>query len=753
MSKLLEVDDLRTRIKLRTATVHAVDGLSFDVESGETVGIVGESGCGKTMAAMSIMQLLPRGGFIAGGEIRLQGRDLVKLPMDELRKVRGNDIGMIFQDPMTSLNPTMMIGKQIAETVRIHRDVSKDAALDRAAEVLDLVGLPRPKERLRDYPHQLSGGLRQRVMIAMALACDPKLLIADEPTTALDVTIQAQILGLLDRIKRELGMGIILITHDMGVIAGRADKVLVMYAGRKVETAETIDLFTNVRHPYTEALLASIPQLDQDKSQELYSIPGLPPDLRRPPLACRFAPRCAFATEQCRTEEPPLGGPDPAHPFACFHPRDSSAADMGELGAALIADAEKNKALMETFGKELEILATTDEPEVAPAPAKDGTGTVLEFRNVSREFPVTAGAVLRRRIGSLYAVTNVELAIRRGETFGLVGESGCGKTTLGRIGVGLETPTSGEVLFNGTDLGTVKGGDFRKLRRDLQFMFQDPYASLDPRMRVREIIAEPLDIAGIGTSQERTDNVRRLLDEVGLAYDAMDRYPHEFSGGQRQRLGLARAMALNPAVIVADEPVSALDVSIRSQVLNLMKRLQVAHGLTYIVISHDLSVVRYLADRIGVMYLGKLVEVGTGEDIYERSAHPYTAGLLDAIPLPNPELARAKTAVPIRGELPSPVNPPSGCRFRTRCPRAQDKCAAEVPLLRSFGGEHTAACHFPLQEPAEKASVASVPDASGVGVAGTGTTDKAAAQLGVSTSPDDAGGDAAPGDGATEQPS
>jgi len=643
VTRVLEVEGLKTHIKLRSGIVHAVDGVSFEVEAGETVGIVGESGCGKTMAALSIMRLLPRGGYVAGGEIRFFGRDLVKLTDAELRQVRGNEIGMVFQDPMTSLNPTMMSGKQIAEAVTIHREVSKEQAMKRAAEVLDMVGLPRPGERLRDYPHQLSGGLRQRVMIAMALACDPKLLIADEPTTALDVTIQAQILALLDRIKRELGMGIVLITHDMGVIAGRADRVIVMYAGRKVETAETVNLFQNVRHPYTEALLASIPQLDQDKTQELYSIPGLPPDLRRPPLVCRFAPRCAFATQQCRTEDPPLGGDDPAHPYACFHPRRSSVAEMGELGASLIAEAEKNKALMESFGKELELLETAPEPQIAGVADRDGGPEfILEFRDVSKEFPVTKGAILRRRIGAVHAVTDVQLGLRRGETFGLVGESGCGKTTLGRMGVALEIPTSGHILFNGTDLSTVKGHDFRELRRDLQFMFQDPYASLDPRMRVKEIISEPLDIARRGSSEDRVETVRRLLDEVGLAHDAMERYPHEFSGGQRQRLGLARALALNPKLIVADEPVSALDVSIRSQILNLMKRLQGSHGLTYIVISHDLSVVRYLADRIGVMYLGKLVEIGTGDDIYTRPAHPYTAGLLEAIPVPNPEAARAK---------------------------------------------------------------------------------------------------------------
>jgi len=709
MTRLLEVDGLETRIRLRSGTVHAVDDLSFDVETGETVGVVGESGCGKTMAAMSIMRLLPRGGFISGGEIRLHGRNLIGLTEEEMRKVRGDEVGIVFQDPMTSLNPTMSVGRQIAETVSIHRDVSKQAAMARAVETLEMVGVPRPRERVHDYPHQLSGGLRQRVMIAMALACEPKLLIADEPTTALDVTIQAQILHLLDRLKQDLGMGIVLITHDMGVIAGRADRVVVMYAGRKVETAGTVALFRNVRHPYTEALLASIPKPDQDKTQPLYSIPGIPPDLRRPPLACRFAARCAFATDRCRAEDPPLGGDDPSHPFACFHPRHSSADEMGELGASLLAQAERNQAMVGAYGKELEILVSgDDEPTAPPSSESDDGGRrehVLEFVDVTREFEVHAGAIFRKRIGTLHALSGIGLAIKRGETFGLVGESGCGKTTLGRIGVALDTPTSGHVVFNGVDLGSVKGGELRRLRRDLQLMFQDPYASLDPRMRVKEILAEPLDIAGRGTPAERLQTVHRLLDEVGLAHDSIGRYPHEFSGGQRQRIGLARALALNPEVIVADEPVSALDVSIQSQILNLMKRVQATHGLTYIVISHDLSVVRYMADRIGVMYLGKLVEVGPGNDIYAKPAHPYTAGLVEAIPVPNPEIARERSGkVAVRGELPSPLNPPSGCRFRTRCPFANDICAEEEPKLRSFGPGHVAACHFPLQPPSDQPS-------------------------------------------------
>jgi peptide/nickel transport system ATP-binding protein len=709
VAPLLEVVDLKTEIKLRKATVHAVDGLSFEVAAGETVGIVGESGCGKSMAAMSIMRLLPQRAYIAGGEVRLDGRDLTKLSEDEIRKVRGNEIGMVFQDPMTSLNPTMPIGKQISEAVLIHRDVSKQEATDRAAEVLGLVGLPKPAERLRDYPHQLSGGLRQRVMIAMALACEPKLLIADEPTTALDVTIQAQILRLLDTIKQDLGMGIILITHDMGVIAGRADRVVVMYAGQKVETAPTLELFRRVRHPYTEALLASIPRLDQDKSQALYSIPGIPPDLRNPPPACRFAARCAFATDECRTTPPPLRAGDPGHLFACYHPRDVASSEIGAAAAALLLEAERNATLVKTFGQEMQLLTSAASaasvPEKSPPGAADD-GVVLEFRDVSKEFAVEGGGVLKRRTGTLHAVTDVSLSIHRGETFGLVGESGCGKTTLGRMGVALEAPTGGQVIFNGTDLNAIGRGELRELRRNIQFMFQDPYASLDPRMRVQEIIGEPLDIARRGTKAERQETVSRLLAEVGLPADAASRYPHEFSGGQRQRLGLARALALNPEVIIADEPVSALDVSIRSQVLNLMKRVQKSHGLTYVVISHDLSVVRYMADRIGVMYLGKLVEVGTGDDIYERAAHPYTAGLLETIPEANPEVARAKAAaeVPIKGELPSPLNPPSGCRFRTRCPLAQDKCAEVVPELRSFGGGHRAACHFPLRKPVDPAS-------------------------------------------------
>jgi peptide/nickel transport system ATP-binding protein len=678
---LLEIENLHTKIRLRKGEVHAVDGVSLRVESGQTVGLVGESGCGKTMTGMSILGLLPPGGYIAEGAIRFNGVDLAKLSPKELRPYRGKEIAMVFQDPMTSLNPCINIGEQIAETVRTHLGASKEAALARAIEVLDLVGMPNPKERISYFPHQLSGGLRQRVMIAMALACNPKLLILDEPTTALDVTIQAQILELLERLKEELSMGMILITHDMGVIAGRADEVVVMYAGEVIERAESQDLFANTYHPYTEALLSSIPPLEGARPERLYSIPGLPPDLSLELVGCRFAPRCKYVQDRCRTEEPALAAPDGYnHEFACFYP--VSAPDRIPVSL----NGRTSRA------------------------GGESRTPILEIDHVSKEYPVTKGAVVQRKIGTVKAVTDLSLTIYEGETFGLVGESGCGKTTTGSMVVGLEGLTSGDIRFRGRSI--VKDRRYLKeVRRDLQLMFQDPYASLDPRMRVKDILEEPLVIHKIGSKQEREAIVGRLLREVGLAPKSMERYPHEFSGGQRQRIGLARALALQPKLIVADEPVSALDVSIRSQVLNLMKELQQRYGLTYIIISHDLSVVRFMADRIGVMYLGRLVEVGTEEDIFQRAKHPYTHMLLDAVPEPNPEIERAKGHGTVRGEIPSAINPPSGCRFRTRCAYAQDVCAEEVPELRAFGEQHLAACHFPMKRPPRFATVA--PGAAG----------------------------------------
>ncbi|MDQ6776272.1 MAG: ABC transporter ATP-binding protein [Actinomycetota bacterium] len=667
----LEVTDLSTHIQLSRSVVHAVGNVDLAIDAGQALGLVGESGSGKSMLGLSILGLLPPGGEIVGGSIKALGRELVGLSEPELRRIRGDDVAMIFQDSQSSLNPTKTIGEQVAEPVRLHRGASRKEAHDRALEVLDLVGLPQPRERLGDYPHQLSGGLRQRVMIAIALACEPKVLIADEPTTALDVTIQAQILSLLDSLRERLGMAMLLITHDMGVVAGRTSAINVMYAGRIVETAPTATLFRAMRHPYTQALLGSIPRLAQDNTKALVSIPGIPPDLTNPPPGCRFAPRCPRASAECLENEPPLTGKG-NHQFSCWHPVDGPITRRPEI--------------------------VSRAPVAAAARAKSNGG-LLEVDNVVREYPVTVGAVLQRKIASVKAVSGVSVYLDVGETLGLVGESGCGKTTLGKMIVGVEKPDSGTIALEGKEVFRLHGRTLRRARRDLQMMFQDPYASLDPRMRVGAILREPLVIQKVESRRDQDRRVSRLLDEVGLPAGALERYPHEFSGGQRQRIALARALMLEPKVMVADEPVSALDVSIRSQVLNLMKRLQAEHGMASVVISHDLAVVKYLADRIGVMYLGRLVETGSGEDIYKRPAHPYTDALIKTIPLPDPEAERSKEDTGIKGELPSPVNPPSGCRFRTRCPRAQQKCADEVPELRRFGPGHRAACHFPLQPP------------------------------------------------------
>ncbi len=680
---LLEVRNLTTHIRTSRGTVRAVDDVSFTLEAGETLGLVGESGCGKSMTGLSLMGLLPPGGAILrGSSVLLEGRELVGLPERELRKVRGDDIAMVFQDPMTSLDPTKTIGRQVAEPAVLHRGLTRAEATDRAAEMLALVGLPHPRERLGDYPHQLSGGQRQRVLIAMALVNEPRLLIADEPTTALDVTIQAQILALLADLRARLGMAMILITHDMGVTAGQADRVNVMYAGRIAESAATDRLFRGMRHPYTRGLLASVPRLTHDPARRLPTVPGMPPDLADPPAGCRFADRCAFATDRCRTEEPSLTGAG-GHLFACWHPVDGPAAPAAG--------------------------SVTERP--VPVPAPGGAEPLLEARSLVREFPVRGGLLPGRPRQVVHAVSDVSFSLRSGETFGLVGESGCGKTTLGRLLVGLDRPDSGRVALEGTDLGDVRGRELRRRRRDLQLVFQDPFSSLDPRMRVGAILREPLQIHGIGTAREQKARVAELLTEVGLPGRALEQFPHEFSGGQRQRIGLARALALTPRLVVADEPVSALDVSVRAQVLNLMRSLQEAHGLTYVVISHDLAVVRHLADRIGVMYLGRLVEMGTAEAVHARPAHPYTAGLLKAIPVPDPEVERAKAGTGISGELPSPLSPPSGCRFRTRCPLAEERCAQEVPALRAFEPGHVAACHFPLRQPLpdDRAKTATLP--------------------------------------------
>jgi peptide/nickel transport system ATP-binding protein len=708
MAPLLDIQDLHTEIRLRRATVHAIDGVSLTVNEGECLGIVGESGSGKTMTALSIMRLLPSGGHVTGGHIYLDGNDIAALSEEKMDQVRGNQIGMIFQDPLTSLNPTMTIGDQIAESVRLHRGASKSEGLARAVDVLGLVGMPKPTERVGNYPHQLSGGMRQRVMIAMALACEPKLLIADEPTTALDVTIQKQILELIDSLRQRLGMAVILVTHDLGVIAGRADRVAVMYAGRIVETTSTERLFSNPRHPYTEALFEALPDKQADESvgiRRLYNIPGQPPDLTAPPPGCKFAPRCRYAQDKCKEIEPSLTEGGVSHDFRCFFP---------------VGSPEEVRDSSTPFAS-----VAPEQPVVAPA--RDGAGAgvagpgpalapLLTVEHLVKNFTVTAGAVMQRKVGEVSAVADVSFSVPSGSTFGLVGESGCGKTTIGRLIVGLEKPNAGSIVLNGKNLAKMSTRERRHNSRMVQLMFQDSYASMDPRMRVGTILREPMVIQRDGNRSSQAKRVAAILDEVGLPAAAAERYPHEFSGGQRQRLGLARALILRPSMIVADEPVSALDVSIQAQILNLMRDLQREHGLTYLFISHDLSVVRYMSSVIGVMYLGKLVEVGPAADVYFRPVHPYTKGLIDTVPVADPSLEKAKQRQGVQGELPSAVAPPSGCRFRTRCPFAQELCAAQEPPLRPFTAfGHLAACHFPLREP--DAGVADEVSAKGTGTA------------------------------------
>jgi peptide/nickel transport system ATP-binding protein len=669
---LLSVDGLQVKFALRRGAVTAVDDFSLNVEAGECLGIVGESGCGKSTTGLSIMRLLPGNGRVSAGKIVFDGTDLATLSERQMRDVRGNGVALIPQDPLTSLNPSTKIGRQIGEGYMIHRGASQSDGMKRALEVLEMVEMPRPKERLRQYPFELSGGLRQRVMIAMGLVCSPKVLIADEPTTALDVTIQAQILDIIDHLRTSLGMAVILITHDMGVIAERTDRVIVMYAGEKAEDGKTTDLFASMRHPYSKALLSSVPSIDYGATTRLQSIPGLPPDLSRTIVGCRFAPRCPSVTDQCKVEAPQLVEDAQHHSYACFNP--VGGRDTSRTAVAVAAPTTNGSS---------------------PPPQRE---VVLRTEHLVKSFPVKGGA-LRRTVGFISAVADVTMEVRAGETFGLVGESGCGKTTIGRLLVGLEEATSGSIFFEDKDLSRLGDAGRRDARRDRQMMFQDPYSSLNPRMTVAEILREPLAIQKVGTKAAQRTRVEELLLSVGLEPKAGQRHPHEFSGGQRQRIGLARALALNPKLIVADEPVSALDVSIQAQLLNVMKDLQKDLGITYLMISHDLAVVHYMADTIGVMYLGKIVEYGDAEEVFSKPAHPYTRALLDAVPIPDPVEAKAKERVRLEGELPSAASPPSGCRFRTRCPRAQQRCADEEPTFSTFGERQFAACHFPLRTP------------------------------------------------------
>lgn len=668
---LLQIKDLHTDIEIRSGVVRALSGVDLHVNPGETLGIVGESGSGKTMTALSLMGLLPQGGKVSSGSIILDGQDLTQLPLKEKRKLRGTKVGMIFQDPLTSLNPTMKIGLQVCEPLRVHEGLSKKEALERAVEILKRVGMPRPEVVINNYPHQLSGGMRQRVMIAMALVCKPRILIADEPTTALDVTTQMQILDLIDELRDEYKMGVILITHDLGVVAGHTDRVAVMYAGRIVETAPTKTLFTEPKHRYTSSLMAALPERALAAGTKLFSIPGAPPSLTNLPVGCRFAARCLWATDECRAGYPDLSG-DETHTFSCFHP----VQEGDESPAVLQGKLDSNK----TDG------AAENVPQIS-------LETLLDVKEASREYESAGSGFFKREKGVVSAVDRVSITVKKGETYGLVGESGCGKSTVGRLIAGLEPPSGGAIELDGRDLATLKGRDAVRIHRDVQMMFQDSYAAMDPRMRIDQILAEPMSIQKTGNARQIAERIMEILEQVGLTEEILDRYPHEFSGGQLQRIGFARSLTLAPDLIVADEPVSALDVSVQAQVLNLMKDLQQELGLSYLFISHDLAVVQYMADRIGVMYLGRIVEEGPASEVVKNPKHPYTKALIDSIPVPDPEFKHDENAIKLTGEPPSAVNPPEGCRFRPRCPFAGEECKVQ-PMLTDE--THRVACHHPL---------------------------------------------------------
>ena len=677
---LLQIKDLHTDIEIRNGVVRALSGVDLHVNPGETLGIVGESGSGKTMTALSLMGLLPQGGKVSSGSIILDGQDLTQLPLKEKRKLRGTKVGMIFQDPLTSLNPTMKIGLQVCEPLRVHEKLSKREALARAVEILKRVGMPRPEVVINNYPHQLSGGMRQRVMIAMALVCKPRILIADEPTTALDVTTQMQILDLIDELRDEYKMGVILITHDLGVVAGHTDRVAVMYAGRIVETAPTKTLFTEPKHRYTSSLMAALPERALAAGTKLFSIPGAPPSLTNLPVGCRFAARCLWATDECRAGYPDLSG-DETHTFSCFHP----VQEGDESPAVLQGKLDSNK----TDG------AAADVPQISHE-------TLLDVKEASREYESAGSGFFKREKGVVSAVDRVSITVKKGETYGLVGESGCGKSTVGRLIAGLEPPSGGAIELDGRDLATLKGRDAVRIHRDVQMMFQDSYAAMDPRMRIDQILAEPMSIQKTGNARQIAERILEILEQVGLTEEILDRYPHEFSGGQLQRIGFAHSLTLAPDLIVADEPVSALDVSVQAQVLNLMKDLQQELGLSYLFISHDLAVVQYMADRIGVMYLGRIVEEGPASEVVKNPKHPYTKALIDSIPVPDPEFKHDENAIKLTGEPPSAINPPEGCRFRPRCPFAGEECKVQPKLTDET---HRVACHHPLLQLSMKEKV------------------------------------------------
>jgi peptide/nickel transport system ATP-binding protein len=707
MRPLLQVQDLTTVIHTTAGLAWPVDGVSFEIAKGETFALLGESGCGKSITALSIMRLLPEAGAIASGSVCLDGEDLLLLPETSMRGIRGRRVSMIFQEPMLSLNPVMTVAEQIGEVLQRHFGLSGSVAQARILEILNQVGIPDAARRMHEYPFQFSGGMKQRMMIAMALAGEPELLIADEPTTALDVTIQAQVLDLMRSLQERNGMSILLITHDLAVASETADRIGIMYAGEIVEMAPRDVFFRGPAHPYSRKLLASVPGKDRRRSgTRLSAIPGNVPSLSHEFIGCRFAERCEQAWDLCEQKVPgwsPVGDRQQAR---CHLLENGSSASSGSNGSSSLGSLARNE---KDGTRSLTPRSTAERMSnvtILPKPAVAGeTPPLLAVSGLKVHFPIYKG-LIRKVAGAVKAVDGVSLSLRQGRTLALVGESGCGKTTVGKGILQLIPVTGGSVKYNGIELVGLEPKRLRQMRAEFQLVFQDPYSSLNPRMRIIEIILEGMNALNIKDHDKRlpdanqlkgsANQIDQLLESVGLRPEAKWRYPHEFSGGQRQRIAIARALAVHPKLIVCDEPTSALDVSVQAQILNLLKDLQESLGLAYLFITHNISVVEYIADEVAVMYLGRIVESGSVDEVLNRPKHPYTQALLSAVPVIEPESKRH--VIRLQGDLPSPANPPSGCHFHPRCPHAMPVCSEVYPAASWFSPTHQTRCHLYLQE-------------------------------------------------------
>lgn len=682
---IMQVRDLHVSFATEAGVCRAVRGVNFDLWRGRTLGIVGESGSGKSVTALSLIGLLDDNAKVTGSII-MNGEELIGKTDEEMSEIRGERIAMVFQDPLSALTPMFTIGDQIAEgLITHHPDMSKQQIHDRCVELLELVGIPQPEERLGSFPHQFSGGMRQRVMIAIAIANNPDVIIADEPTTALDVTIQAQILDVLAKAQKETGAAVVLITHDLGVVAGAADDILVMYAGRPVERASIDDVFQHPSMPYTMGLLGAVPKPHIAASQRLVPIQGNPPSLVDIPKGCPFSPRCPLATPECSLSEPNLEVVD---------------ASSGHLASC--------RRLQEIIDKNMKYTDVFPVPDLLPADwadvPRDQRPVTLEVDHLVKHFPLTGGGMFRRTIGQVAAVDDVTFKIRQGETLALVGESGSGKSTTLMEIMNLMKPEDGRIVVLGHDLAELKKRAERKaLRKDLQIIFQDPMSSLDPRMPIYDVLAEPLKVHK--WSKEKINRrIGELMELVGLNPDYVDRFPAQFSGGQRQRISIARALATDPKVLLLDEPIASLDVSIQAGIINLLEDLQAKLKISYLFVAHDLAVIRHISDRVAVMYLGQVVELGETEDVFTHPRHPYTQALLSAIPVPDPVVERTRQRIILKGDLPSPSEKHPGCRFASRCPvklrltpEQQKMCETKRPVLTSDDQIATEfACHFPL---------------------------------------------------------